>query len=66
MKRRSYHLTLLAAAAVAQAGIAFAQAPDNSKPNSATDDCASTAPGQSSPRAALARTQKTRRGVTAA
>jgi hypothetical protein len=29
MKRRSYHLTLLAAAAVAQAGIAFAQVPDN-------------------------------------
>jgi hyperosmotically inducible protein len=68
MKRHSYHLTLLAAAAMAQAGIAFAQAADNSKANSAAENSsnpASIADGQSNRREDLALTQKIRRSVIA-
>jgi hyperosmotically inducible protein len=68
MKRRSYHLTLLAAAAMAQAGIAFAQAPDNSKSNSEAENssnAASTADGQSNRAADIALTQRIRRSVMA-
>jgi hypothetical protein len=45
MKRPSYHLTLLAAAAMAQAGIAFPQAPHNSKSNSSADNSSNSAGG---------------------
>lgn len=64
MKRRSYHLTLLAAAAVAQAGIAFAQASDHGNASNAVQNSAnpsSTAAMQPHGRAHLALTQRLRR-----
>jgi hyperosmotically inducible protein len=66
--KRSYHLTLLAAAAMAQAGIAFAQAPDNSKSNGAAENSAnstSTADGQSNRAEDIALTRRIRRSVMA-
>jgi hypothetical protein len=65
MKRRNYHLTLLAAAAVAQAGMAFAQGTDtrnaNSEPQSSTNSASPTAPSHG--RGYVTLTQRLRRSV---
>ncbi len=65
MKRRNYHLTLLAAAAVAQAGFAFAQGSDNRNanraPQSSTNSASAT--GQLHGRGYVALTQRLRRGA---
>jgi hyperosmotically inducible protein len=68
MKRPSYHFTLLAAAAMAQAGLAFAQAPDNSKSNGAAENssnASSIADGQSNRAEDIALTRRIRRSVMA-
>jgi len=67
MKRRSYHLTLLAAAAVAQAGMGFAQPSDNQGSGNAVQNSSNPASttGQSYSRAQLALTQRLRRRIMA-
>lgn len=68
MKRPSYHFTLLAAAAMAQAGLAFAQAPDNSRSNGDAQNSAnssSIAEGQPNRAEDMALTRRIRRSVMA-